>query len=78
MKNNTKMKCPVGTSHLPPLINDVITDSKCYIDNIFADTWKKLKLNLLGFYSPPLGAKKWMNKVPVEYPAFERNEKVER
>ena len=47
MKNDTKMKCPVGTSHLPPLINDVITDSKCYIDNIFADTWKKLKINSL-------------------------------
>jgi len=30
---------------LPPLISDVITAPKHYIDNVFADTWKKLKLN---------------------------------
>ena len=41
MKNGTKRDC------LPPLISDVITDSKHYIDNLFADTWKKLKLNTL-------------------------------
>ncbi len=39
MKNGTD----VGA--LPPLIGDVITDQKHYIDNLFADTWKKLKLN---------------------------------
>ena len=32
---------------LPPLISDVITEPKQYIDNLFADTWKKLKLNSL-------------------------------
>jgi hypothetical protein len=30
---------------LPALIGDVITDQKHYIDNLFADTWKKLKFN---------------------------------
>lgn len=47
MNNSIKMKHSVGTNSLPPLINDVVTDSKCYIDNLFADTWKKLKLNSL-------------------------------
>ena len=41
LENDTK------ANSLPPLINDIITDSKCYIDNLFADTWKKLKLNSL-------------------------------
>jgi hypothetical protein len=41
LKNGTKADL------LPPLINDVFTDSKCYIDNLFADTWKKLKFNSL-------------------------------
>jgi hypothetical protein len=41
LKNGTK------ADSLPPLINDVITNSKCYIDNLFADTWKKLKFNTL-------------------------------
>lgn len=41
------MKNGIKTNSLPPLISDVITDSKCYIDNLFADTWKKLKLNSL-------------------------------
>jgi len=30
---------------LPALIGDVITDRKHYIDNLFADTWKKLGFN---------------------------------
>ncbi len=30
---------------LPPLIGDVITDPKHYIDNLFADIRKKLKFN---------------------------------
>ncbi len=29
----------------PALIGDVISDSKLYVDNLFADTWKKLKFN---------------------------------
>jgi len=41
------LKNGIKTNSLPPLISDVITDSKCYIDNLFADTWKKLKLNSL-------------------------------
>ncbi|MCU7880464.1 MAG: hypothetical protein KZQ60_07970 [Candidatus Thiodiazotropha sp. (ex Lucinoma aequizonata)] len=32
---------------MPPLISVVITDSKHFIDNLFADTWKQLKLNSL-------------------------------
>ena len=39
MKNGTK------GGALPALIGDVITDQKHYIDNLFADTWKKLKFN---------------------------------
>ncbi len=31
---------------LPALIGDVITDQKHYIDNLFADTWKKLRFNV--------------------------------
>jgi hypothetical protein len=30
---------------LPALIGNVITDQKHYIDNLFADTWKQLKIN---------------------------------
>ena len=41
------MKNDIHPNSLPPLISDVMTDSKCYIDNLFADTWKKLKLNSL-------------------------------
>jgi len=29
------------------LISDLVTDSKHYLDNRFADTWKKLKMNSL-------------------------------
>ncbi len=39
MKNDTKEDA------LPPLIGDVITDQKHYVDNLFADTWKTLKFN---------------------------------
>ena len=41
------MKNGINSDSLPPLISGVITDSKHYIDNLFADTWKKLKLNSL-------------------------------
>ncbi len=41
------MKNDTNADSLPPLIGAVITDSKHYIDNLFADTWKKLKLNSL-------------------------------
>ena len=41
------LKNDTNTTPLPPLIRDVITDPKRYIDNLFADTWKKLKLNSL-------------------------------
>jgi hypothetical protein len=30
----------------PALIGDVITDTKQYVDNLFADTWKKLRFNV--------------------------------
>ncbi len=40
MKNGTKKGA------LPALIGDVITDQKHYIDNLFADTWKKLRFNV--------------------------------
>jgi len=36
-----------NTGSLPPLISGVIADSKNCIDNLFADTWKTLKLNTL-------------------------------
>ena len=39
------MKNGTNQGALPPLIGDVITDKKHYIDNLFADTWKKLKFN---------------------------------
>jgi len=41
------LKNGINENILPPLIKDVVTGSKCYIDNLFADTWKKLKLNSL-------------------------------
>ena len=41
------MKNDTNGSSLPPLIGVVITDSGHYIDNLFADTWKNLKLNAL-------------------------------
>ncbi|MBL3534339.1 MAG: hypothetical protein JMN27_10945, partial [gamma proteobacterium endosymbiont of Lamellibrachia anaximandri] len=42
-----QLKNGINANILPPLISVVITDSKHYIDNLFADTWKKLKLNSL-------------------------------
>ena len=39
------MKHGINEGALPPLIGDVMTDQKHYIDNLFADTWRKLKLN---------------------------------
>ena len=39
------MKNGTNEGALPALIGDVITDQKHYIDNLFADTWKKLKFN---------------------------------
>ena len=41
------MKNGINADRLPPLISVVITDSTHYIDNLFADTWKKLKFNAL-------------------------------
>jgi hypothetical protein len=40
-----QLKNDINTDSLPPLISVVITNSKHYIDNLFADTWKQLKLN---------------------------------
>jgi hypothetical protein len=42
-----QLKNDTNAASLPPLISGVITDSRHYIDNIFADTWKQLKLNSL-------------------------------
>jgi SRSO17 transposase len=42
-----QLKNGTNADSLPPMISVVITDSKHYIDNLFADTWKKLKLNAL-------------------------------
>jgi len=39
------VKNGINEGALPPLIGDVMTDQKHYIDNLFADTWKKLRLN---------------------------------
>ena len=39
------MKNGTNEGAIPALIGDVITDQKHYIDNLFADTWKKLKFN---------------------------------
>jgi len=41
------LKNGINADSLPPLISVVITDSKHYIDNRFADTWKQLRLNTL-------------------------------
>jgi hypothetical protein len=41
------MKNDTNTGELPPLVSGLVTDSKHYIDNLFADTWKKLKMNAL-------------------------------
>ncbi|MCU7896476.1 MAG: hypothetical protein KZQ66_16865 [Candidatus Thiodiazotropha sp. (ex Lucinoma aequizonata)] len=41
------LKNDINPNSLPPLISVVITDSKHFIDNLFADTWKQLKLNSL-------------------------------
>lgn len=41
------LKNDTNADSLPPLISVVMTDSKHYIDNVFADTWKKLKFNSL-------------------------------
>lgn len=41
------MKNDINANNLPPLVGDVLTDPKEYIDNLFADTWKKLRLNSL-------------------------------
>ena len=41
------MNNDINAGNLPPLISGVIADSKHCIDNLFADTWKKLKLNTL-------------------------------
>jgi len=43
----TPLKNDINTNGLPPLISAVMADSKHYIDNLFADTWKTLKLNSL-------------------------------
>ncbi len=49
--NNTfrrpKLKNDIDADALPPLISEVITAPKLYIDNLFAETWKKLKLDSL-------------------------------
>ncbi len=39
------MKNGTNTDGLSPLISDFFTDAKGYMDNLFADTWKQLKLN---------------------------------
>ena len=41
MNNGTNTDC------LPPLVDNLITDPKRYIDNLFADTWRRLNLNAL-------------------------------
>ncbi|MCU7881669.1 MAG: hypothetical protein KZQ60_14895 [Candidatus Thiodiazotropha sp. (ex Lucinoma aequizonata)] len=43
----THLKNGTNTDSLPPLISGIVIDSKHYIDNLFADTWKKLKMNSL-------------------------------
>jgi len=43
-----QLKDGTNADGLPPLISAVVTDSKHYIHKqLFADTWKKLKLNSL-------------------------------
>jgi len=41
------LKNDTNTNSLPPLISGLVADSTHYIDNLFADTWKKLKMNSL-------------------------------
>ena len=41
------MKNDTNSDSLPPLISVLLTDTKHYIDNLFADTWKQLKMNAL-------------------------------
>jgi len=41
------LKNDIDPINLPPLIGDLVTDSKIWIDNLFADTWKQLKMNSL-------------------------------
>jgi SRSO17 transposase len=41
------VKNGTNADSLPPLISAVLNDSKHYIDNLFADTWKSLKMNSL-------------------------------
>ena len=41
------MQNRTNSDFLPPLVSDVISDSKHYIDNLFADSWKSLRLNHL-------------------------------
>ncbi len=41
------MRHATERSVLPALIGDLITDPKHHMDNLFADTWKRLKLNAL-------------------------------
>ncbi len=41
------MKNGTNADSLPPLISGIVNDSKHYIDNLFADTWKKLEMNSL-------------------------------
>ena len=42
-----QLKNDINPDSLPPLVSNIIIDSKHYIDNLFADTWKKLKMNSL-------------------------------
>jgi hypothetical protein len=42
-----QLKDGTNADGLPTLISVVMTDSKHYIHNPFADTWKKLRLNSL-------------------------------
>jgi len=42
-----QLKNDTNALGLPPLVGNVLTDSKCYINNLFADTWKTLKMNSL-------------------------------
>ena len=39
------MKNDTNEHALPPLICNVITDQKHYLDNLFADTWETLSFN---------------------------------
>jgi len=39
------VKNGINEGVLPPLVGNVITDQRHYIDNLFADTWKQLKIN---------------------------------